>query len=208
MKARVFLFIGLAAVMATAMQACSRKINPQESCNFVQNPDQQRVSWKGRLPVNLVLHSSVPSTAYAAIDRAVSEYNSRLGNGREIFKIVERGKEGPLDPQKDGSSMVYWFTTWDANKPTEQARTTIYWSGVQIFEADIRINARNFSLNLDQATSFSNLDLESLLVHELGHGLGLAHTNASGSVMNFSLNEGQDRRKLSDGDLGNLHCEY
>jgi hypothetical protein len=201
-------FITLASVLALGMQACARKVKPQESCNFVQNPDQQRVSWKGKLPVRLFLHSSVPSDAYGAIDRAVNEYNTTLGGGREIFKIVARGAEGAMDPQKDGTSMVYWFNTWDADRPTEQARTTIYWSGVQIFEADIRINAKNFHLNLDPTNLFSDLDLESLLVHELGHGLGLAHNSSSGSVMNFSLNDGQDRRKLNAVDLSSLRCEY
>jgi hypothetical protein len=208
LKLHVAVIISLTAVLALGMQACSKKLSPQESCNFVQNPEQQRVSWKSKLPVKLFLHNSVPTTAYDAIDRAVEEYNSKLGGGREILKIVARGAEGSAEPRKDGTSMIYWFDTWDANRPTEQARTTIYWSGVQIFEADIRINAQNFSLNLDAVGSFSNLDLESLLVHELGHGLGLAHNSSSGSVMNFSLNEGQDRRNLNAVDLSSLHCEY
>jgi hypothetical protein len=172
------------------------------------NPEQQRVSWNHHLPVKLNIHKSVPTTAYGSIDRAVAEYNTALGNGRDILKIVGRGLEGALDPQKDGTSMIYWFTDWDPSRPTEQARTTIYWSGTQIFEADVRINAKNFDLNLDTATSFSNLDLESLLVHEFGHALGLAHISGAGSVMNVSLNEGQDRRKLGSVDLSSLHCEY
>ncbi len=208
MKSRALTILMLTVGLALGMQACSRTLPPEAGCNFVQNPEQQRVSWEGRIPVKLFVHSSVPATAYAAIDRAVAEYNSTLGGGREIFKIVAKGADGDLNPKKEGTSMIYWFDTWDAGKTTEQARTTIYWSGVQIFEADIRINAKNFTYNLDEATSFTNLDLQSLLVHELGHGLGLAHNAAGGSVMNYSLNEGQDRRKLGNVDLNSLHCEY
>ncbi|MGE4133457.1 MAG: matrixin family metalloprotease [Bdellovibrionales bacterium] len=188
--------------------SCSRPLPPQESCNFVQNPEQQRVSWKAGLPVKMFVHSSVPVEAYAAIDRAVEEYNQTLGGGREIIRIVAKGVDGDLSPKKDGRSMIYWFNSWDPDKPTEQARTTIYWSGIHIFEADIRINAHNFKLYLGEAHSFANLDLTSLLVHELGHVLGLAHNSTSGSVMNFSLNDGQDRRKLSTTDLNSLRCEY
>ncbi len=209
MKTRVYALVLTTVCLALGMQACSRTLPPQEGCNFVQNPEQQRVSWKSRLPVKLFVHNSVPTEAYAAIDRAVAEYNNTLGGGKEIFRIVAKGADGELNPKKEGTSMIYWFSTWDVNKPTEQARTTIYWSGVQIFEADIRINAMNFQFNVDDtAASFSNLDLQSLLVHELGHGLGLAHNAANGSVMNFSLNEGQDRRKLGATDVSSLHCEY
>ena len=207
MKTRVYALVLITVGLALGMQACSRTLPPQESCSFVQNPEQQRVSWKGRLPIKLFVHNSVPTEVYTAIDRAVAEYNTTFG--REIFHIVAKGADGELSPKKEGTSMIYWFKTWDVNKPTEQARTTIYWSGVQIFEADIRINAMNFDFNVDDtAATFANLDLQSLLVHELGHGLGLAHNAANGSVMNFSLNEGQDRRKLGAVDVSSLHCEY
>jgi hypothetical protein len=211
LKSKVSLLIFLAvSVVALGMQACSRALPPQEACNFVQNPEQQRVSWNKRLPIPLKLHSSVPPEAYAAIDRAVEEYNRDLGGGNEMFRIIERGTPGDLEPRKDGTSMIYWFTTWDANRPTEQARTTIYWTGVQIFEADIRINATpsKFKYYFGESTTFADLDLTSLLVHELGHALGLAHNSASGSVMNYSLNDGQERRKLGSIDLNSLKCEY
>jgi hypothetical protein len=205
---RLGLAITLIIACAAIMQACSRPLPPQASCNFVQNPDLQRVSWKTNLPIHFSLHESVPPEAYDAIDRAVAEYNLRLGGGREIFHIDKRDVPGSLDPQKDGVSLIYWFNTWDADKPTEQARTTIYWAGTEIFEADMRINAHNFTFNYGTETSFSNVDLDSLVLHELGHVLGLAHNATHGSVMNITLDNGQDRRKLGDPDMSSLKCEY
>jgi hypothetical protein len=201
----LILTIGLVVL---GLQACSRPLAPQESCSFVQNPEQQRVSWQRKLPVKLYLHSSIPTEAYPAIDRAVNEYNVRLGGGREIFKIIARGASGDLNPKKDGYSMLYWLKSWDSSRPSEQARTTIYWTGVEIFEADIRINAANFSYFYGENTDFVQTDLTSLMVHEFGHVLGLAHSATPGSVMNFSLDEGEERRKLSSPDVENLHCEY
>jgi len=195
--------------LALTLDACSRPQSPQDSCNFVQNPELQRVSWKDHLPVKLYVHKSVPTDAYAAIDRAITAYNSGPGNGREIFKIEARGVDGDLNPQKDGYSTIYWFNTWDADRTTEQARTTIYWSGNEIFEADMRINAKDFTFNYDvNSSNFSAVDLDSLVLHELGHVLGLAHTTAAGSAMHATLDEGQVRRNLGAVDLADLKCEY
>lgn len=211
MKLRLaFLSIAVCS-LALMNQACSRRLPPQESCNFVQNPDQQRVAWpKAKLPVKLYIHESVPTEAYASIDRAISEYNLRVGGGAEIFKVIARGVSGALNPKRDGYSMLYWFKSWDSNRSTEQARTTIYWTGVEIFEADIRINATpgDFTYSFGENVNSTDVDFESLLVHEMGHALGLAHIATTGSVMNFTLADGQDRRKLSDLDVTSLKCEY
>lgn len=208
MRLKGILLIAVVGSITAFTQACSRPLSPEAPCNFVQNPEQQRVSWKKRSPVKLYLHSSVPVEAYPAIDRAISEYNSKLGGGEEIFKIVARAASGDLNPQKDGYSMLYWFDSWDPSRTTEQARTTIYWSGTEIFEADIRVNAADFSYYFGENSNFSEVDLQSLLVHEFGHALGLAHNVNHGSVMNFTLDHGQDRRKLNDVDLASLKCEY
>lgn len=208
MKLRLRTTIAIVLAAAGLMQACSRPLKPQESCNFVQNPEQQRVSWKGRGPVKLYVHSSVPVEAYPVIDRAIAEYNLKVGGGRELLRVVARGASGDMNPGRDGYSMIYWFKTWDSNKPTEQARTTIYWTGTEIFEADIRINALNFHYYFGEDTNFNHLDLASLLVHEFGHALGLAHNSSDGSVMAITLDQGQVRRNLGDVDIASLKCEY
>lgn len=210
MKLRLSIF-GLLLMLPLAMQAsCSRKVPAQPSCTFVQSPELQRVSWHTNLPVKLFINESVPVEAYPIIDEAIKQYNDTVGGGREIYRIVARGVSGDssMTPHKDGYSTIYWVKNWDPSRPTEQARTTIYWSGNEIFEADIRINADNFKYYFGDSDTFDDLDFMSLLTHELGHGLGLAHNPTHGSVMNISLDEGQVRRKLGDVDVSNLHCEY
>jgi len=208
LRLRLGLTAAILCVSVLFVQACSRPLPPQEACSFVQNPDMQRVSWNSRLPVKFYLHKSVPIEAYAAIDRAIREFNKTVGGGRELLKVMARGSDGDLLPRRDGYSTIYWFTTWDRNRASEQARTTIYWSGVEIFEADIRINADDFTYNYSTSTNFPEVDLDSLMVHEFGHALGLAHSSNSGSVMNPMLADGEVRRTLGSGDLSNLKCEY
>ncbi len=208
MKFKATAWLVLIATGALLMQACSRPLEPQASCNFVQNPDMQRVAWKNKLPIRLYLHSSVPVEAYPAFDQAIQEFNSKLGNGQEIFRIIARGVSGDPNPVKDGFSTIYWMKTWDPNRPNEQARTTIYWMGNEIFEADMRINAAGFRYSYVEKPNPTEVDLVSLVVHELGHALGLAHNATTGSVMNFSLSEGTERRVLGGVDMASLKCEY
>lgn len=180
---------------------------PQEpGCNFVQNADQQRVSWKENLPIHLRVHKSVPRPALLPIRRAIADYANVLG--KTIFVIDDWQAEGPGTPQKDGVSTIYWLKQWEVSGAKQQARTTLYWNGDQINEADIRINAANFGFTDDAAISPRKIDLESLMVHELGHVLGLSHDTTPGSVMNFFLKDGQLRRNVGVVDLASLHCEY
>lgn len=197
----VFILIGLLGI-----QACGRKFNPEEACNFVQSGNLQRVSWKERIPVKLLIHTSVPTEAYGAIERAVESWNRDFG--REILVIEAWGVGGSNSPVQDGHNIIYWMTSWETSRANEQARTTIYWHGNQIFEADLRLNAYNYSLFTGPGSNVSGVDLESLVLHELGHVLGLAHNDNLGSVMNISLSSGQTRRTLDAQDVESLRCEY
>ena len=188
------------------LQACSRNLDPQESCNFVQNSSLQRVSWKQNLPVRLFIHKSVPPQYYLAIEAAIESWNSILG--QKLLVIDAFGTTG-AGPDRDGYSVLYWMDTWEANKPTEQARTTVYWSGSVIYEADIKFNAKNFHFSpTPQDTTAATVDFESLVLHELGHVLGLSHSSLQASVMNKNLANGVKRTSINEQDKESLQCEY
>lgn len=209
MARKSFLILSVVLSLFLWLEACgNHHLNPQPSCNFVENTDQQRVSWKGILPIHLFVHESVPPEAYQAIKSAIAVYNNDPKFHKKFFQIDGWGINSNPTPQQDGESVIYWMKSWESDRSEEQARTTIHWIGPVIQEADIRIDAANFQFSFDGTPASNELDLESIMVHELGHVLGLAHVLNSKSVMQPSLLDGVERRKLGMTDEASLKCEY
>jgi hypothetical protein len=183
--------------------ACSKKQEPQESCNFVTNSSVQRVSWKEAIPIHIYVHESFPSAHLPALRAAMAQWEKVLGRPivRDAGFIA-----GENLAARDGVSGVYWMDTWESDKTGEQARTTIYWEGNRIKEADIKVNAKNFKYSA--TPDASSVDIESLMVHELGHVFGLQHNTQSGSVMALVLDNGQLRREPAPADVASMKCEY
>lgn len=52
------------------------------------------------------------------------------------------------------------------------------------------------------------VNIEALILHEMGHVLGLKHKDGSGSVMATYLASGEDRVNVTGVDSTDLKCEY
>lgn len=207
-KLKPTLLLTLSLLVSSGLLACQRNLTPETGCHFLQNQDQQRVSWNQNTPIPLYIHSSVPPEAYPAIEGAIQTYSTLLG--RPVFEIRGYGVSGN-GPSRDGSSFIYWMSEWEADRPKEQGRTTVYWSGNTIYEADVRINASSLSsfvFHYNSSEPVVGVDLKSLFIHELGHALGLDHNDLAGSIMNTHLQDGVERVVLSPEDTANLQCEY
>lgn len=186
--------------------AFNQSYKPQLDCGFSQNVYGERVSWKGNIPIKIYLHQSIPQEYIPAFQSAIKKWEAAAG--RALFSIESFGYSGPMQPRQDGLNVIYWFTTWDANRPDEQGRTTNYWIGNEIKESDIRINAKNFDYYLTTPRSIRDIHLESLVIHELGHMLGLKHPDNPDSVMFTNLAQSTTRDTLTERDIEALRCEY
>jgi predicted Zn-dependent protease len=204
MWSRILLVL-IAGAIGLGLQACAQKPSPEESCNFVQNGDQQRVSWGSDTPVVMYIDSSVPEQYFNAIRSAADTWNRTVG--REVLKIGGWTQTNGI-PAQDGANVIYLLRNWEADKPNEQARTTVYWANDRIYEADVRINAKNFEFFTNEQPVVGEVDVESLVLHEFGHVLGLAHNTSSQSVMAKSLANATLRRKIGDIDTSSVKCEY
>jgi Matrixin len=202
-----FFVASIILVALSQLTSCAPK--PEEECGFVQNSFGQRISWKGSVPVNFWIHESVPEAMRPSLERAFKTWQNQLG--KPIFAFVGILK-GPNQDGQDGKNVLYWRTAWDDKQNKEQARTNAYYTQNRIEEADIVVNAKNFSY-FDGDTQIQNtsyrVHFPSLLTHELGHVLGLKHDDSGASaIMPSELMSGVERIQLSEKDIKSILCEY
>jgi hypothetical protein len=206
------------------ISSCAPK--PGADCGFAQNVYGQRISWKDKLPVALEISSAVPPELRSAIYRAAATWEKKIG--QKAFKLIEENVQGAAEqnstPGRDGKNGIYFLNNWESDKKSEQGRTSVYWAGDAIQEADIRINAtekfsyynENTSQLFNAQTTSSSVgtvaskgySFEALVLHEMGHFLGLKHQDKNGSVMAVFLKMQEDRIDPAAVDTENVRCEY
>lgn len=76
----------------------------------------------------------------------------------------------------------------------------------RLLDADVALNDGGHTLSDDPRASQGTLDFASTILHELGHGLGFAHSIDDEAVMWFDLRPGETRRTLNLTDRAGL-CE-
>ncbi|MBC7420302.1 MAG: matrixin family metalloprotease [Bdellovibrio sp.] len=210
------IIITFGIIIAIFASSCAPK--NQNDCGFVQNIYGQRVAWKTKQPVTLYIHSSVPATLRPAIYRAAKTWE--INAGRKVIEISEDSSQlGTL--ARDQKNGIYFLSDWESDKTSEQGRTSVYWAGDEIQEADIRVNAADFSYYdqnpqvLTGSASFKKqgrspsdgYSFEALILHEMGHFLGLKHREGR-TVMATHLAPNDNRVQLAGSDQESLSCEY
>lgn len=209
-------------IISTLLVVTGCKPKSVNDCGFVQNVYGQRISWKTKEPIELVITNDVPAQLRPAIYRAVKTWEDRIG--QKMFNLTEDYSRASATPAKDGKSAIYFLSTWEPDRTSEQGRTSIYWAADQIMEADIRINAQDFSFydqdpkqlitparqdgTVHALVGSDGYNFEALILHELGHFLGLKHASTPGSVMSTHLASYTDRVTPSDLDTQNAQCGY
>ncbi len=177
----------------------------QDACHFTRNNLGVRISWKGSLPVTMIIHKSVPEKFDSDISSAANRWNTAAGQN---LINVTRDNSFTEGPGNDRKNIIFWSSDWDSSNSKEQARTISNTDLSRIVDSDIKINAKSFSYVLTAQTSGSTaVNLESLILHEMGHVLGLQHFEGTG-IMSTHLASGKLRFDFSSEELSELSCEY
>lgn len=210
-------FCGVLLAVAGNLSSCAPK--PQNDCGFVQNIYGQRISWKTKESIKIIIHNSVPTDLRPAILRAAATWDRQVGH--KVFDITEESSLLTDSPSRDKKNGIYFLSEWESDRSSEQGRTSVYWAGDQIQEADIRINAFDFSY-YDQnpqdligsyrlkklgSSASDGYSFEALILHEMGHMLGLKHRDGT-TVMGTHLAAFTDRTQLAAVDQQSISCEY
>lgn len=188
---------GTAELLATAAQS---------DCGFVQNSFGQRVSWKSNIPVTLKVDNAFPPDYLEVLRQAALHWNEAAGT--TLIRILDSDGKVPNKPAKDTLNAVNWLREWPENQSNTQGLTNLYWRRNQIIEADVSVNNKNFNFFLSSPQTPYDVHLESLLIHELGHVLGLKHRSTLPSVMWAALSASTIRDSLSKADRETIKCEY
>jgi hypothetical protein len=104
--------------------------------------------------------------------------------------------------QQGNANIITFRDDWPYD-PTELARTTTTWHDTtgELFDADIEVNTEwDFATSLEDVRE-DRPDLKSVLVHEAGHFLGIAHSDSAAAVMIRKYEDNANYRTLRGDDV-------
>jgi hypothetical protein len=120
-------------------------------------------------------------------------------------------KTTPCDPTQPGAYHLIVFRDdgWAYDEPTNTLALTTVTYGIDsavLFNAEIEINSHDHTLTTRQPTPPGSFDLQTILTHEAGHFLGLAHATSDTAVMYAYY--AHDSRELSADDAAGVCAAY
>lgn len=145
-------------------------------------------------------------------------------NGREpqYFRIVPNGTTSNptgYNPFGSNSNPVSFRPKWEddaLHRPGTIAITVVTFDSLtgEIFDADIELNSRTdtnqggFFFAVGRMPEPDECDLQTILTHEFGHFLGLAHSSITRAVMYPTAGLGEIRSDLNNDDSAGICAIY
>jgi hypothetical protein len=140
---------------------------------------------------------SVSVRQLSAVSRDWIGYESR-GPNQHVIVFRDREAERPLW-EKDDADVEHL----EQGPPLDHstiALTTVSFDTVtgEIFDADMEINSANYDFSVGDSILPGQIDLQTVVTHEAGHFLGLAHSLDPNSPMQASVENSHSFIRLLD----------
>jgi hypothetical protein len=126
-------------------------------------------------------YPSIDIVDKGAVTCGFSEYNTDAGNAN-VWSFRDDGWDHA--DSVDGT-LALTFVTYDLNTG-------------EIYDADVEINS--FANNLTVGDTNVGDDLDTIVTHEIGHFLGLSHTNVAGATMSATYVSGDTSLRTLEAD--------
>jgi hypothetical protein len=126
------------------------------------------------------------ATAYFYFDRRIPTFNTRHAGNDDNYNQL----------------------SWDPAPPSDYIAVTYNYGWNHINETDISFNS-NYTWNCSGNPIWTEMDVENIATHELGHSLGLGHTSYSDATMYAYANYGETKkRSLHWDDIDGIEYLY
>lgn len=150
--------------------------------------------------LTFLLHSGFTTTSSQHFSDAVSAWTGKAG-----VNVIAKSSSTHTEtsyPNNDGKNYVYRMDTGTGDY---LGQTQGYVSGGYRVNADININMHFAWANSAQPDCY---DTGSVLLHELGHVMGLDHSANTDAVMYKSLSTNKVKRTLQTDDINGVQSLY
>lgn len=204
------LFILLVGCQPTEQAPLNGDISSKSAANTAPS------SWPAStFPVTIMMGSDFDDDEREALKSATQSWNNTNGAQIEYFQTGDSSfsARNTLNEFRDGELGIYKLFTWPEEMPkTALAVTQIFGTRtsngqIRIDHADVLLNYDYFDFTADDSWGY---DLETVVLHELGHFLGLYHENTSAdeSVMFPTISRYRLNRAPHSHDQDNLASKY
>ena len=179
-----------------------------------------------RLPVAMLFDAALAPGQVASIKAAMATWES--ATGRRLFQdggsdvVTDRSEAGFRQILSEVKSGFYLVKDWKVTNrgrgiiAVTECKNSLAAGGSlspRIASAQVFLNVENYGWVDSLALGTSVVDTQSVVLHELGHALGLDHVSVLDdpeSIMNPSMETGvgNARRRLSRGDVKRIQAVY